>query len=815
MLQIFFLLPLLLVTTKTQAWNTPVFSGAKYSGWTWTGAVSNDWNNGANWCGSYINGQCRGQSSAPTSTSTVVFNDACTTYCSPVLSSNVSVYAMNLQSNFTGTINQGSYTIAIGLGGYDQLGGTFNAGSGPINVGSTAVAPDFKVRGGTFVGGTGAISIGLNPLPHAALGSALLIENCTFTAPSGIFKSQNANVQILGSATFNHNSGTIQLESPQNFMSVLINKTLKNLKIGNAQAKVIRLFGDITIDGDLTLIGNDTATGYLAGYKIKLTQGNVYHTGYSLHGDTLISLIGTGQQIVDNSGTTNPSTQNCLPGLESAQTSAPASVKFVGNVCLTGGVIATTSMGTYITTGSSFRLGYHGLSSLTKPTYDAPQINLPNTTLSAAGDEFNVRNLVVVGNLSYTNTVAQVYGGTNANVDLYGDLIASRDFGSSGNNFMIHMVGTSAQVIDVTGSLYGWVPGLEFKNTSGAGISFAGSFNPQFTGDLTYTSGVVTLPSTVALRPSSTSSIALGSLVVPNLSYTQNSGSTNLIQDMNVAGNITFQNILTNKTIDGATINVAGNVTCTSVGRGFGGTATINFMGNGPQSLDASPRANLELPNVGIAKNTGTLSVVGFIKQLGTTFAYTAGSVDWGTSTYSFASTSNSAIFPNALEFGNVSLVTGNVLDIAGGRLIVRGKLIFGSTAAGKPMTSNGIDAYGDVTFTGKGYTSAQQIRMLGSNSVTLGSNPTSVERFPTPALLIAKTSGAVVTVANEMTFPGTSSINITGGSLDLGAAANSFTVPGSLTLASGTSVKLSGATLTVGGANVPAGAYSGGTIVP
>ncbi|RYZ70896.1 MAG: hypothetical protein EOP05_12660 [Proteobacteria bacterium] len=112
-------------------------------------------------------------------------------------------------------------------------------------------------------------------------------------------------------------------------------------------------------------------------------------------------------------------------------------------------------------------------------------------------------------------------------------------------------------------------------------------------------------------------------------------------------------------------------------------------------------------------------------------------------------------------------------------------------------------------------YQGGQQIRMLGSASATLSSDGITVERFPSAPLLIAKTGSAVVTVANAMDLPAGTSMSITGGSLDLGAAANNLTIPSTLTLATGTSVKLSGATLTANGAVVPAGPYSNGNIIP
>ena len=135
----------------------------------WVGSVDSNWWTAGNWSGG----------SVPTSTDVAKFSDVCGGNCNANINGNVNVGGVDLQSSYSGTLTQESArTIILQESGWTQSGGSFVGGNADI----TFINSDFTVSSGSF------------------------------TATSAkIFISRNLN--IGAGATFNHNSGTIEVNA--------------------------------------------------------------------------------------------------------------------------------------------------------------------------------------------------------------------------------------------------------------------------------------------------------------------------------------------------------------------------------------------------------------------------------------------------------------------------------------------------------------------------------------------------------------------------------------------------------------------------
>ena len=83
----------------------------------WTGAVSNSWHNNSNWQAGQV----------PTGADIAVFKG--TSNVNSVVSSNVSVGGVRIESTYYGVVSQSGGGLTVGSFGYFQSGGTFLGGS--------------------------------------------------------------------------------------------------------------------------------------------------------------------------------------------------------------------------------------------------------------------------------------------------------------------------------------------------------------------------------------------------------------------------------------------------------------------------------------------------------------------------------------------------------------------------------------------------------------------------------------------------------------------------------------------------------------
>ncbi|MGB0526013.1 MAG: hypothetical protein ACPGJS_23735, partial [Flammeovirgaceae bacterium] len=140
----------------------------------WVAAANGNWNDTNNW--STTSGGTSG-ASVP-GTSDIAYFDANSTFdCT--IDAVVNIAGMSIQLGYTGTIDQGAFSITVGNN-------------------------DFQIADGTFTGGTGAMDIN----------DAFVISGGVFTAPSDQLTIQGDFTHSAG--TFNHNNGSVTFDGTGN-----------------------------------------------------------------------------------------------------------------------------------------------------------------------------------------------------------------------------------------------------------------------------------------------------------------------------------------------------------------------------------------------------------------------------------------------------------------------------------------------------------------------------------------------------------------------------------------------------------------------
>src|SRR5207244_3715164 len=97
---------------------------------------------------SVVSGACAG-GAAPGSGNTAIFDDTCSTNCSPSINAAIDVGGIDLSSGYGGTISQGAHVVTIETS-YSQAGGTFAGGSSAIDLFPGTNSGVFTLSGGTF-----------------------------------------------------------------------------------------------------------------------------------------------------------------------------------------------------------------------------------------------------------------------------------------------------------------------------------------------------------------------------------------------------------------------------------------------------------------------------------------------------------------------------------------------------------------------------------------------------------------------------------------------------------------------------------------
>lgn len=291
--------------------------------YTWTGDKSIQWNDPENWCGSIApdNSRCMGNSTLPSLTSVLYFDNTCSSSftCVPTSSGAVDVNGIIITDNgFT----QGSgSTITIGVAiphggnlpspmyvGWRMSGGVFNGGNSKITI--NAGAP-FYIGRGIFNSTSDTLELGLrkgNAHGDDTITKLLQIEN------GASFIHRNGSVRVFGFAdgSCSHKHWAIETGMSLEFYNFSID-ALDTCwtSTGGAQLismskpatsgriRVLNQFNHVrgTIKGDWYVSGNlnvePDAIGLLRGYYNYDDPANIYLDGtadqtyqYTNAGDT-------------------------------------------------------------------------------------------------------------------------------------------------------------------------------------------------------------------------------------------------------------------------------------------------------------------------------------------------------------------------------------------------------------------------------------------------------------------------------------------------------------------------------------------------
>lgn len=798
----------ILLPATALAWNTPFGSGSgnKFTQWTWTGAGGNtNFSNPANWCGAYVNGVCRGATTAPTSTSSVVFNDVCQAYsnCSPTLTASLSIGYLTMASNYTGTLNTATYNLTVRRGA-NLVAGTITNGSGTLSIGSlsTAAAGDTLTMHPGFVinGGSGMVSFGQNSsgsMTYNILGG-------TVNASTSITRFQGPVIDVTN-LNFVHNNATLQIQNSKSTILGFENLNIYNLHIIPSSTMTFPVGTTITVNNNLTIEGASSLLGSLRNATILVPNGNVYHTGYRVIGDTKIKLTGAAQ-FIDATGIVSAAEAQ-FPAIVFDSVSAVGTLLLKGSIAAAGG-FTNTALGTVsLDTGAELSF----ISNSIAANYDFnsttvfPSLTLNTVTNLASFGNVYTQNLSIIGTPSTCPTLGLIH--VTGNVTSTGQICGP---------WQIVMEGTGAQTYDVSGSTNKWIPGVRINKASGA-FSFIGD-PVLYHGHFQHVAGTVTMPTnfgmyrtltTASLTPTITSNsgITFNHLRINN---TTSNGEMRFNDLGTVSGNLYFDTVGNQSLLTGS-IDVAGDIIPATNSQGMMGTSGVIKLNGVNQNINFTNCASstCSLPGLNIA-SSGNVTLTGILR-LYASLTHTSGTVDATASTINMVNTSSGNIAPGTMQFNHVTF-SGNNLSVNGAVMRINGTFTAIGSSSGRTInTSAGgaIDAYGDVAYITNGYSGNAVLTFKGNNS-----NYThTATAFPTNTIVVAKNAGQFVILTSNITS--TTSYSVTSGSINLNGYNLTIPVGKTLTLAAGTTVKLSGGTLSVNGSNVPAGAYSGGTVVP
>jgi fibronectin-binding autotransporter adhesin len=332
-----------------------------------------------------------------------------------------------------------------------------------------------------------------------------------------------------------------------------------------------------------------------------------------------------------------------------------------------------------------------------------------------------------------------------------------------------------------------------------------GTFNPgsqtfSASRNMTYSGGTV---GTVNLRlyGGGTAVTITGSLTLASLNCIGNNKPITIAAGttLTVTGLLTLNAGVNNQVIDTGNIVAQGDVTIGSSGQTTG-TAVIT-MGQGSGAVTQTLTGNGSpgsMPSL-VIDTAGTINLVGTIRVAGS-WTYTAGTVNAGTSTVIFYSSSSRSI-TGSHTLANVTFNLNNATaTIAGGTtLTVAGTLALDPTSNGQSINTGNLVAQGDVTVGGSGQTTGTVVLTMGQGNGAVTQTLTGSATGLFPSLIID--SAGTINLVGDVRVSG--SWTYTAGTVVAGTSTVQFkgagTITGSHTLANVT-FGLNGTTATIAG---------------
>jgi len=403
-------------------------------------------------------------------------------------------------------------------------------------------------------------------------------------------------------------------------------------------------------------------------------------------------------------------------------------------------------------------------------------------TISSTGNISVANNLILSG--------AGFYNLITGTIDVKGDINVSNSFVGCGGDALININGTIAQNFNgSTTAGAGALPKLTINKTSGT-LNLTNF--PGVSDDFTYTAGTVNPgSSTFCFTRGTLAAYSItGSLSLAGIDIMMHNSLTTIT--ISAATTLTATGDLT---IEGAgaallnigNFNVNGNIILKSTAINGGGSATINIVGAGAETINGTAIIINEsrLPNININKTAGTLSMTGDISFAGDV-TYTAGTVNAGTSIcYIVANLTMTGSF--SLFNLTISSAINETLTIASGTTITTTTLDMENAATHIVINTGTIAVLGNIinnnSSTSGGGSGTILVNGTGAQSIT-STGITDQGKFP--GITINKSSGtltfpSLITVTGNWTYT-TGTIDVTTNSSTI-VFANNLTITGNHSL--------------------------------
>jgi hypothetical protein len=545
--------------------------------------------------------------------------------------------------------------------------------------------------------------------------------------------------------------------------------------------------GNCTLDMPGTVLSFTVSAGYTGtifqGANIVSTVNNV-----SFAAGTFIA--GSGNIIIGGSST-------FTGGLFTGST---GNISITGNASFTGGTFtggsgnitigANFTLNGTIFTASSGILEFDGNAAFTSATFTHNNGSMRfsatggTTTISGTspacfllefvGNGFSY-NITSAGNITVANdlnfTGGSLYNINTGTIDVSGNINVTNTAAGCAGTGLININGTGNQNFSgSSGAGLGALPKVTINKTSG---TLNLSNFPSISNTFMYTTGPVNAgTSTLCFTNGSATPYSInGSLTLNNIEFLMLATETitiGLATVLTINGDLTMAGS-GRITLNTGTLNVNGNIFLNNTAAAGGGTAAINILGTGNQTMDGtviSVSQNL-LPLININKPSGTLTLKGNISA-SRTWTYTAGIVDAGSFTSTVAFGGNALNVTSAgMSFYNVT-VTGSTITLTNSMTIAQDLVInAGRLAPG----ANTVNLAGNWTDYGTaGYTEATSVVNLNGSGLQTISSPAG-ENFTN---LTINNSGAGIQLSNDVTIATAfvmtqGNINLNGNKLTLG----------------------------------------------
>ncbi len=421
------------------------------------------------------------------------------------------------------------------------LGGSLTVNSGDLDLTTNLTTLTFSGNYDTITGSVTVYNLVNNG--NLSLFGALTVEGTISSTDSGRY------IEALGYYPITFSGSSAQILQTNLFVS----KRIYDLVVNNSN--------NVTVDGDLTLSGDLTATS--GGLDVTTNSSTIIMTYPTLLSDAF----------VDNK------VYNVVINLSSG-------VKLDGDLTLTGSLTATSGSLDVTTNSSTLTFAGSSAQMLTSSALT------DNTAYSLSVN--NSDNLTLDGDLTLTGNLSADSGGLDA----------------SANNTTLTFSGSSAQ------SIYGdnLVHNLEINN--GNNVSLAG--NLTLTGDLTTTSGALdasTNASTLTFSGNAMQTLSSGALT-GNTAYNlaiNNSNNVTLDGDLALSGDLTSTSGGLDVTTNLSTLTFSGSSLQTLSSGALTGNSAYNLAINNSNNVtlagDLSLTGDLSATSGGLDVTTNSSSL--------------------------------------------------------------------------------------------------------------------------------------------------------------------------------------------------------------